>query len=147
MKPLISSAYIFLIPLTLLFTSCSPEKPVINYGKDMCHLCKMTIMDKKFGAVMVNQKGKQIKFDSGECMVSYMNSDKEFVAERCLITNYNNPGVLIDAGKAFYLHGGEVRSPMGGQLAPFETRKDAEEFQKQLGGDLVLWADVLQIDF
>ncbi len=147
MKPSLHSAYLFLIPFILLFASCSQEQPVIIYGKDMCHLCKMTIMDKKFGAVMVNHKGKQIKFDSGECMVNYMKTDKAFEAERYLIINYKNPGILIDASNAFYLHGGEVRSPMGGKLAAFETRDDAEEFQQQLSSDLILWADVMQIAF
>jgi copper chaperone NosL len=147
MKSVASSAYIFLILFILLFASCSQEHPAVNYGKDLCHLCKMTIMDKKFGAVMVNPKGKQIKFDSGECMVNYMKTDKDFEAERYLITNYSSPGTLIDAGKAFYLHGGEVRSPMGGKLAAFEAREDAEKFQQQLNGDLILWADVMQTEF
>lgn len=136
-----------LFPLCLLLAACQPEEPGIAYGRDMCHLCKMTIMDKKFGAVLVNDKGKQLQFDSGECMVSYLKTNPDFKAERILMINYTHPAMLIDATHGFFLHGGEVRSPMGGQLAAFETRHEAEQLQQQLRGDLVLWADVLQIAF
>jgi copper chaperone NosL len=34
----------------LVVTSCSVEAERINYGKDACHHCKMTLMDNKFGA-------------------------------------------------------------------------------------------------
>ena len=119
----------------------------ITYGVDLCQHCKMTIMDKKFGAELINKKGKTLKFDSGECMVSYMKTDKNFEAAQILVINYTNPEELIEADKSFFLHGGNVNSPMGGQLAAFKTRGDAEKFQKELLGDLLLWADVTQIGF
>ncbi|MBK7149009.1 MAG: nitrous oxide reductase accessory protein NosL [Bacteroidetes bacterium] len=147
MKQLLYRFWVYLLPLCLLLAACQPEEPGIAYGKDMCHLCKMTIMDTKFGAVLVNDKGKQLKFDSGECMVNYLKTDPEFKAERIMMINYTRPATLIDATHGFFLHGGEVRSPMGGQLAAFETRQEAEQLQQQLRGDLVLWADVLQIAF
>lgn len=128
-------------------SSCNSEPPVIVFGKDYCEFCKMTIMDKKFGAEMMNKKGKAIKFDSGECMVGYINADKDFDAYKTLIVNYSNPGELIDAEKSFFLHGGDVNSPMGGQLAAFKTREDAEKIQKELQGEIVLWDKVVTIHF
>ena len=136
----------FLI-LGSLLSSCNTEQQPINFGKDNCDFCKMTIIDKKFGAELVNKKGKAIKFDSGECMVNYLKIDKTFEADKFLIINYANPEELIEADKSFFLHGGNVNSPMGGQLAAFKTRADAEKFQKELQGDLLLWTDVTQISF
>lgn len=127
--------------------SCDTEAPHINYGKDLCERCKMTIMDKKFGAVLVNTKGKTIRFDSGECMVAFLKSNESFVVRQRLIINYSNPEELLEAEKAFYLHGGGLVSPMGGQLAAFKTREDAEKQQMELNGDLLLWDDVNLIDF
>ena len=96
---------------------------------------------------MVNKKGKAIKFDSGECMVNFLNSDKNFEADKFLIINYSNPEELIEADKAFFLKGGNVNSPMGGQLAAFKTREDAEKTQQELQGELLLWDKVVAISF
>ena len=104
-------------------------------------------MDKKFGAELINKKGKALKFDSSECMLSYRKTDKNFEAAQILIINYANPEELIEADKSFFLQGGNVNSPMGGQLAAFKTRADAEKFQKELQGGLLLWTDVKQISF
>lgn len=135
--------------LCLLSTvsSCNNEPQPINFGKDNCEFCKMTIMDKKFGAELVNKKGKSLKFDSGECMARYMKTDGKFESDKILIIDYANPGALINAGSSFFLHGGNVNSPMGGQLAAFKTKEEAEKFQKELAGELILWNKVTQISF
>lgn len=130
-----------------ILNGCTTEQPKIEFGKDQCGLCKMTIMDKKFGALVANSKGKTIKFDSGECMVNYLRSDKNFKAAKLLIINYNKPETLIEADKAFYLKGGKVNSPMGGQLAAFETRKEAEAAQQNLQGDIILWDKLVALKF
>ncbi|MFN8287975.1 MAG: nitrous oxide reductase accessory protein NosL [Chitinophagales bacterium] len=135
------------ILITLLLTSCNSNPEPINYGKDLCTSCKMTIMDQKFGGELINDKGKIIKFDSGECMIAYRQADNDFKVAKQLVANYANPGELIEADKAFYLHGGEVNSPMGGNLAAFKTREEAEKFQKDLSGDLILWNNVTEIHF
>lgn len=136
-----------LLVLGTLLSSCNTEPQPINYGKDICALCKMTIMDKKFGAELVNKKGKALKFDSGECMVNYLSTDKDFEAEQYLIVNYANPEELLSATQSFYLHGGHVNSPMGGQLAAFKSKAEAEKFQKELQGDLMQWEAVAKIEF
>ena len=62
--------------------SCNNETPKINFGKDMCAFCKMTVIDEKFGALLINSKGKTLCFDCSECMVNYMEMDKDFLAEK-----------------------------------------------------------------
>ncbi|MCG3166244.1 MAG: hypothetical protein POELPBGB_02022 [Bacteroidia bacterium] len=137
----------FIFSACIFIVSCSTEPQPINYGKDMCEHCGMTIMDKKFGAEIVNSKGKAIKFDSGECMVSYLNSENKFEAQQYLVVNYNSEGELINAAEAFYLHGGTVISPMGGNLAAFKTKADAEKSNEEFAADMIMWDDVKKIDF
>ncbi len=137
----------FFVSLIVFLSSCNNEPQAIVYGIDLCQHCKMTIMDKKFGAELINKKGKALKFDSGECMVAYMKADKNFTVDKTLIINYANPEELIDADKSFFLHGGNVNSPMGGQLAAFKTREDAEKLQKELQGELLLWDKVVGLSF
>ena len=140
-------ALLFIVFTAVSIESCNNETPKINFGKDMCAFCKMTVIDEKFGALLINNKGKTLCFDCSECMVNYMKMDKDFHPEKILTIDYCNPRILIDAEKAHYLHGENIKSPMGGNIASFKTREDAERFQKTLQGDLMLWDKVLEIKF
>ena len=62
---------ISLILALALFLSCNTEPVPLRYGKDACHLCKMTLMDKKFGGELVTGKGKVYKFDDVNCMINF----------------------------------------------------------------------------
>ena len=62
-----------IIFITFIFLfSCSKDSEPINYGTDQCDHCRMTIMDKKFGAEILTKKGKAVKFDALECMINYL---------------------------------------------------------------------------
>ena len=53
-------------------SACSKGHQPINYGEDECEFCKMMVMDKRYGAELVTDKGKIYFFDSIECLaVSY----------------------------------------------------------------------------
>jgi len=139
MKNIIKSASIFLL------LSCSTGSQPINYGKDNCDFCKMTIMDQKFGTEIVTKKGKIYKFDSDECMRNFYNKNiSEIVTfEYIYVADYANPGGLSNGKLAFYLHGPKVKSPMGGNLAAFSKKVDAEDFQKKLGGEILTFDQML----
>ena len=133
--------------LSVLLSSCSVKPLPINYGKDQCDLCKMTIMDKKFGAELVTTKGRIYHFDSDECLIQYLkkNSVPENFYSHILVTDYANPGTLIDAKTAFYLHGDQVQSPMGGNIASFADEASAKKSQSQLGGDIIHWSAIFAV--
>src|SRR5947207_1685599 len=88
----------------LLFSGCSTQPTPINYGSDECALCKMGIIDQKFGAEIVTKKGKIFKFDSGECMVNFVREGnvKESDIASYWIVDAMQPKKLIGATKAFY---------------------------------------------
>ncbi len=142
----ILSVIAVLLPLAF-FSSCSVKPLPINYGKDQCHLCKMTIMDTKFGAELVTNKGKVFHFDSDECMIGYLkkNTVPENTYSFMLVTDYANPGILTDAKSAFYLHGDNVQSPMGGNVASFSKEEDAKKWQSTLGGDIIHWSSIFAV--
>lgn len=125
--------------------ACSVKPEPINYGKDNCHLCKMTIMDKKFGAEVVATKGKIYKFDDVNCMVNFLNSgflDDREVAFR-LVIDYSQPGKLIPADEAFFVKSPDIRSPMASQVASFETDEVKNEYKKQWNNSIYLtWGEL-----
>lgn len=131
---------------SITLAACSVKPEPINYGQDNCHLCKMTIMDKKFGAEVVTTKGKVYKFDDVNCMVNFLNSgflDDRDVAYR-LVVDYSLPGKLIAADEAFFIKSPEIRSPMASQVASFEKDESKNEFKKQWSNSIYLtWGELI----
>lgn len=145
MKQILSVIAVLL--LFLFFSSCSVKPLPINYGKDQCTLCKMTIMDTKFGAEIVTTKGRIFHFDSDECLIRYLkkNMVTESTYSFMMVTDYANPGTLIDAKNAFYLHGDKVQSPMGGNIASFSKEVDAKKWQGTIGGNVIHWSSIFAV--
>lgn len=122
-------------------SSCSVEPQPIQYGKDGCHFCKMTIMSPQFGAEVLTKKGKVFKFDDMHCVISFLKSNqvkKQDIAQIVAI-NYAKGNDFIDATKAMYLRSERLRSPMNSNAAAFSSQVEAADLQKQLNGALVNW--------
>ncbi|WP_299112423.1 nitrous oxide reductase accessory protein NosL [uncultured Winogradskyella sp.] len=110
-----------------LTLGCSKTPESINYGTDMCNYCQMTIVTKTHAAQMVTGKGKQFKFDAIECMIRFLDDKQELVPEsNLLITNYNTPGIMINAKTASYVVCEEITSPMGANLTGFISLSQAK---------------------
>lgn len=136
-----------LLTITLVFTllSCKVEPEAIQYGKDGCSHCKMTLVDKKFGAELVTGKGKVFKFDDVNCMLSVYNSSESAHEEfsHVLAVDFSQPGRLIDARNAFYLKSSKINSPMGSQTAAFEKKESLDEVKKQFQGIYLVWGELV----
>lgn len=134
-----------LLVSALALTSCSTEPEPLVYGTDVCHFCKMTLMDQKFGAELVTTTGKVYKFDDLNCFLNYYNSGYEAQEDftQRLVVDYSNPGKLIQATDAFYVKSGEIRAPMNGQVAAFETKDSMDTFKKQWKGIYLAWGEVM----
>ena len=125
--------------------SCSVEPEPLQYGEDACHTCKMTLMDKKFGAELVTKKGKVYKFDDVNCMLTFYNSgevDPSGFLYR-LVVDFSQPGKLVDASNAFYLKSSEIKSPMASQIAAFEKKEVLDESKEQLEGIYLVWGELV----
>ncbi len=112
--------------ILILNTSCSIESEPIDYGKDACHYCKMTIVDRQHSAEIVTQKGKAFKYDAIECMMQETKNIDESEIALFLIADYSIPGELVNAAKSTYLISESVPSPMGANLSGFAKKENAE---------------------
>lgn len=127
--------------------ACEQKPEPINYGSDECDHCRMRIMDDQYGAEIVTDKGKAYKFDSIECLISF-SLDKNFTGDKnqlMLVTNFANPGELIDAAKAFYVHNDKFRSPMGLNVAGFQTELQKKDFIKNNSGNELNWIELIEL--
>jgi copper chaperone NosL len=121
------------------------EPESLQYGEDACYTCKMTLMDKKFGAELVTKKGRVYKFDDINCMLDFYNSgsvaEEEFSYR--LVVDFAQPGTLIEASDAFYLKSPELKTPMASQIAAFEKKENMDELKKQWNGIYLVWGELV----
>lgn len=134
--------YGFLMMLFLLITGCQVAPQKIDYGHEGCAYCKMTIVDGKYASQLVATTGKAYNFDAIECMINFRkeNPDKQF--KLFLVANFENPGQLIDANEAIFLISDHISSPMGANLAAFDSKDSAKVKKNLFGGYIYAWEDV-----
>lgn len=128
--------FIGLLLLSVSISSCSVKPVKIEYGKDTCHYCKMTIVDKTHAAETVTLKGKVFKYDAIECMLNDLAEKDKNAFSYILVTDYLSPEKLIDAVDATYLISQQIKSPMGENLSAFE------ETPKGYEGSLYTWQEI-----
>jgi len=134
--------------ICLSLAACKVEPEPLQFGKDGCHACKMTLMDNKFGAEIVTSKGKIYKFDDVNCLLQFYNSGQVATEDmkEILIVDFSKPEKLIDARNALYVKSESIKSPMAGNVAAFESNEDLEKLNADWRGILLTWGE-LQTQF
>lgn len=137
---------IIILPVLAIFVlACSAEPEPLHFGKDNCYTCKMTLMDRKFGAEVVTKKGKVYKFDDINCMINFNNSGYEpesNVAYR-LVVDFSKPGTLIKAEDAFYVKSEQIKSPMASEVAAFEKKENMKTSNNEWHGIYLTWGELV----
>lgn len=138
--------FLYTMLLFILVTSCNVEPRAIDYGKDGCHHCKMILMDTKFGAQVVTNKGKIFIFDDVNCLMSFLETDEinmETDAKHILVTDYHSPESLVDATIAFYLKSDAFKTPMASQIVAFEDYETLKTYKAKNGGVYLAWGELV----
>ncbi len=129
----------------IVISACTVEPEPLVYGQDACYTCKMTLMDKKFGAEIVTKKGKIYKFDDVSCMLDFHNSGDELEENMAyrLVVDYAKPETFIDATNSYYVKSDSIRSPMASGIAAFGDDKEFTKVRKKYNGILMSWGEVV----
>ena len=129
----------------LALAACGPHNPApIAYNVDTCDYCRMAISDPRFGAELVTRKGRTIKFDSIECLVSYYKqASAAGDVESVWVADIRHPGVLIDANQAYFVDLGPGRAPMGRGWAAIADAQDAAAIGITDRTAVKRWSDLL----
>ena len=128
------------------FASCSTSPEAINYGKDMCNDCKMTIMDAKFGGEIITQKGKIFKFDDAHCVANFIKNGQvksEDIKEIAFI-DFENKGNFINTNSLSFVISPQYKSPMNSNAAAFSTKEKANAKANETGGQVITWDQFYQ---
>src|SRR5690606_12502890 len=133
-----STAPLLLIAFVAL-GGCKPKPVAMDYGKEGCHFCSMTIVDGEHAAEIVTKKGKVYKFDAVECMLNFRKQNGPTDVALYLSNHYTTPVELIDATQASFLISENIPSPMGAFLTAFKSRDEALVQQAISGGEVFAW--------
>lgn len=132
----------FLLVVSLLLAACSVEKRDIKYGTDVCQFCKMIIVDNQFASEMITVKGKIYVYDSIECLLNARAIVDGKSIALYYVSDFSNPGKLIDATQSFYIQSENIPSPMGENIAAFEKEDSAVNIQSEKGGVIFDWVEL-----
>lgn len=135
---------LLLITSVLALSSCTPTPEPIDYGSDVCHFCKMTIVDQQHAAELVTQKGKIFKFDAIECLLNFQKENTETKFAFRLVNVFESPKELNKAEESFFLISKAIPSPMGAYLTAFKNEATAQEALTSKGGKLFNWQTLQQ---
>jgi copper chaperone NosL len=133
------------LALAPLLAACDPGPVPIAYDRDGCDYCRMQITDPRYGGELITRTGKVHKFDSIECLASFYSTLQD--AERVrslLVSDYRDPGTLIDARQALYIHHGGPGSPLGRGLLALRRGSDATPAAAP-AGDTLSWNALVEL--
>ena len=133
------------ILILLLSISCTTkEADPIKLNSDGCDFCKMKIADGKFGAELITTKGRIYKFDDIHCMINYHKENLTTNIQSFYILDFNQNNVLIPAENAFYVKGGEISSPMRGNIIAVKTEEEAKKIALKYNANPISWSEIIK---
>ena len=129
---------------TLLISCGKKEAEPIKLNSDGCEFCKMKISDGKFGAEVITTKGRIYKFDDMHCMINYHKENNTTQIQSFFIHDYNQDNTLIAAESAYYVKGGEINSPMRGNIIAVQTVEEATQMAEKFKANPISCIEIIK---
>jgi copper chaperone NosL len=133
----------------VLVLACSPRGPKdIRYGEELCDYCHMAITDPAFAAQLVTRTGKVHVFDDIGDLAAFTTEGRVPAEEvyGIWVNLFLHPADRTPVDDAVFLQSDRLRSPMSSGLAAFRSAEAADSLRVEIGGDVLMWSDVLRRD-
>jgi copper chaperone NosL len=133
---------------SLFIIGCNPKSEKINFGKDNCAECKMTIMDPNFGGEIITKKGRVYKFDDTHCIAAFLERRGVELNDiyQTLFAHYDHANQFINVNAAEFVVSSRFKSPMRGNAAAFMNSMEAKKKSAEMEGSRVTnWATLYNI--
>src|SRR5690606_25168821 len=88
-----------------------------------------------FGAELITDKGRILKYDATECMVSHIKEESPAYQDLFTIA-YDDPKQLYKVDSVYFIISPDFRSPMGANLAAFRKKNG---IKSKYEGKLLNW--------
>ncbi|MCE7992111.1 MAG: transporter [Roseivirga sp.] len=126
----------------MLITVSAMAQEKVQFGKDQCAFCGMTIRDHLHAALAVDNQGTTYKFDAAEGLINFLKEHNEADFKTLLVADYAHKDEWADAPAATFLISKKIASPMGAFLSAFADKADAEKVLKKKGGAIYNWEEI-----
>jgi len=104
----------------MILSSCGNSGPqAIDYNKDACEFCKMSISVPGFATELITTRGRVYKFDDLSCMLAYTKANPQVPVSDLYVTSFVAPHEFIKTPDAWFVRHETLKSPMGGNTAAF----------------------------
>lgn len=137
-----SANLIFVLLLPFFLISCTVKPEPLKTG-DECENCHMRISDARFGAEVITEKGRRLKFDSILCLRTYLAKNLK-QAEKIFVVDYFHPGTLVKAEEAHFLDHSKISGPMGPDALASKDESAIEKTKTQASGRVTDWKGLSQ---
>jgi copper chaperone NosL len=137
--------FILIAFIGLTFSSCGTTNfEPIDFGKEACAHCKMTILDRRYFAEMITKKGRVYKFDDVLCMKKFIDDNNmSSHIGKLFVANYKDgKNGILDVNEAVFLHNTYFHSPMNGCCAAFQNIAQAQSLKDSLHAEIINWNKV-----
>jgi len=144
--PPLSKSKLKAVAYYLLNTTTKSSIKSIVVPKDAkCPVCGMFVHKYPKWTTLMVLNGKKLYFDGVKDMMKYYIFDGDFVYDRKDISHMQVSDYYtieaIDAKDAYFVHDSNMFGPMGRELIPFKSQKEAETFMRDHSGRGILRFD------
>lgn len=143
----ISSVFLSLIVISLVLVGCSSQTynaVQINLGKDSCYTCHMGVADEMAASQALLEDGTPRIFDDIGCLVVYLKETKDKV--KVSYVHDQKSKNWIEFAQASFVHEMNIETPMNYGLIAFSKKEDADQYQKEHGGEVMSSQELLEMD-
>lgn len=121
--------------------ACSIGLEPIDFGRDQCAFCKMTISDTRYGGELITDKGRILKYDAIECMINHLNSDAPDYSALYAIA-FDRPEKLYNVDSLQFVISPEFSSPMGANLAAILNYRSDKNLKQE---EFMSWNHIVDV--
>ncbi|MBK6814387.1 MAG: nitrous oxide reductase accessory protein NosL [Saprospiraceae bacterium] len=133
-----------LLIISTMLISCKTSSEPFVIGVDACQVCKMGIVDTKYGGELITKKGKLLKFDDIGCMIKHLKTNSSgSIISQALTMDYLKSNHFIPVDSAWFLISPDLKSPMNSHVAAFADLSSVQNHQTKYPGEILKWDALL----
>ncbi len=144
MKKAIAISFLLALALGACGTTEATGPPEIDYGRDICEQCGMSIDDERFAAGYRLSDGTERVFDDVGGLLVFIKDSPELDDADVWVHDYETE-MWVRSEDAYFVPTDEVTSPMGFGILCFSDEERATSFAQKGGDEVLNWTSVLAL--
>ena len=116
--------------------------PVPLEANDMCSFCRMSILEKRYAAELIDSEGQAFKFDDLGCLANFIKQQRNSAPIQAAFVMDFDSREWREAASASYVRSAEFKTPMNGGIAAFKDQASAREAVVKYHGTMLSFTEL-----